>query len=82
VEGQSTREPDIVSVEAALSMFVSLREMGSHSIGLTMRTPGHDEQLAMGFLHSEGIIDSIADIVGVDATDDSITVHLTPGVAF
>ncbi len=56
------REPDIVSIEAALSMSVSLQGIGSHSIGLTMRTPGQDEQLVLGFLHSEGIIDSIADI--------------------
>ena len=82
VSGQSTREPDIVSIEAALSMSVSRRGKGSHSIGLTMRTPGQDEQLVLGFLHSEGIIDSIDDIVDVDATDDSIRVHLTSRVAF
>ena len=82
VSGQTTREPDIVSIEAALSMSVSLQGIGSHSIGLTMRTPGQDEQLVLGYLHSEGIIDSIADTVNLDATGDSITVHLTPGVTF
>ena len=82
VSGQSTREPDIVSVEAALSMAVSFPKIDAQSLGLTMRTPGQDEQLLLGYLHSEGIIDSIDHVTEVNATEDTITAHLTEAANF
>src|SRR5258705_11129578 len=44
------RERDSVAVEEPLEIRVN----GS-AIAVTMRTPGHDEELALGFLLSEGI---------------------------
>jgi FdhD protein len=82
VSGRSTREPDIVSVEAALSMVVSFPGIDEQSLGLTMRTPGQDEQLIVGYLHSEGIIDSIDHVMEVNATEDTITAHLTKDANF
>ncbi len=82
VSGRSTREPDIVSVEAALSMAVSILGMDEQSLGLTMRTPGQDELLILGYLHSEGIIDSIDHVTEVNATEDTITAHLTGDANF
>ncbi|MCW3067527.1 MAG: formate dehydrogenase accessory sulfurtransferase FdhD [Solirubrobacterales bacterium] len=46
-DGQS----DVVAVEEPLEI-----RIGGDPIAVTMRTPGHDEELAAGFLHGEGLI--------------------------
>ncbi len=43
---------DVVAVEDPLEIRVD-----SSPVAVTMRTPGHDEELALGFLHGEGLID-------------------------
>jgi FdhD protein len=45
------RSSDVVAVEAPLEIRV-----GSQPLVITMRTPGHDEELAAGFLFGEGVI--------------------------
>ena len=47
---------DVVAVEEPLEIRVD----GS-PIAVTMRTPGNDEELALGFLHGEGLIDGPRD---------------------
>jgi FdhD protein len=49
-----TREgvEDAVAVEEPLEIRVD-----GKPLAVTMRTPGHDEELALGFLHGEGLID-------------------------
>ena len=47
---QGETEPDEIAVEEPLEIRV-----GGHPIAVTMRTPGYDEELALGFLRSEGI---------------------------
>ena len=42
---------DEVAVEEPLEIRV-----GGEPLAVTMRTPGHDEELALGFLHGEGLI--------------------------
>jgi len=42
------------------------------SISVTMRTPGHDEELATGFLFGEGIITAADQIESVDSRRDNI----------
>ena len=41
------------------------------SLVITMRTPGHDEDLACGFLFTEGLIGEPADILGVSVVADA-----------
>lgn len=43
---------DRVAVEEPLEIRV-----GGEALAVTMRTPGHDEELAIGFLHGEGLVD-------------------------
>ncbi|MGC9221203.1 MAG: formate dehydrogenase accessory sulfurtransferase FdhD [Solirubrobacteraceae bacterium] len=43
---------DLVAVEEPLEIRVS-----GQAIAVTMRTPGHDEELALGFLYGEGLIE-------------------------
>lgn len=45
-------EADQVAIEEPLEIRVN-----GEPIAVTMRTPGHDEELALGFLHGEGLID-------------------------
>lgn len=45
-------ESDLVAVEAPLEIRVE-----GEPIAVTMRTPGHDEELALGFLRGEGLIE-------------------------
>jgi FdhD protein len=45
-------ERDEVAVEEPLEIRVD-----GVALTITMRTPGHDEELALGFLHGEGLID-------------------------
>src|SRR5512143_328038 len=43
-------EPDQVAVEEPLEI-----RIGGRPVAVTMRTPGHDEELALGFCLSEGL---------------------------
>jgi FdhD protein len=44
-------EADVVAVEEPLEIRV-----GGEPLAVTMRTPGHDEELAAGFLYGEGLV--------------------------
>jgi len=45
-----TREPELVAVEEPLEI-----RIGREPVAVTMRTPGHDEELALGFCLTEGL---------------------------
>jgi FdhD protein len=53
---------DVVAIEDPLEIRVD-----GAALAVTMRTPGHDEELALGFLYGEGLIDGVRE---AGLTDD------------
>src|ERR671921_127014 len=49
-------EHDGVRDEVAVEEPLEIR-VGGQALAVTMRTPGHDDELALGFLFGEGLID-------------------------
>ena len=60
-DGHSRSEPDELAVEEPLEIRVR-----GKPISVTMRTPGNDDELAAGFLLTEGIIHSAADLLHIE----------------
>lgn len=84
-------ERDALAVEEPLEIRVSHgpeARRTSQSLSITMRTPGDDFELAVGFLLSEGLIRSVADLRAVKESqavaggENVIRVSLAPQVAF
>ncbi len=83
VDGErSTQRSDLLATEEPLEIRVDGR-----SLAVTMRTPGADFELAVGFLHGEGVLHSADDVASVrycvDAAEQQynvVTVDLAPGV--
>lgn len=85
---------DLVAVEEPLEIRLDYEDACGHraeqSISITMRTPGEDFELAVGFLFSEGIIqkrsqvEQISYCVGAEKDQhyNVVTVALRPGVVF
>ena len=57
---------DCLAVEEPLEIRV-----GGKSLSVTMRTPGNDFQLAVGFLFSEGILTGASQIAGISCAPDN-----------
>src|SRR5215469_15318027 len=64
--GVAVREADHLAVEEPLEI-----RLGGRRFTLTMRTPGHDEELAAGFLLAEGFINSREELGEVRRLRDS-----------
>lgn len=66
-DGRITRAPDELAAEEPLEIRVRGR-----AVSVTMRTPGppyHDDELAAGFLLSEGLIRKRGDVVKIESCD-------------
>lgn len=78
--GESDR-PDLLAVEEPLE--IRLGTGGAHrTVSVTMRTPGHDPELAVGFLFTEGIVtarDQVAAARGC-RSGNVVRVDLRPGI--
>jgi len=63
-----TRDTDVLAIEAPLEISLEhgpAAQRQTQTLAVTMRTPGHDAELAAGFLLSEGIITGPADILSL-----------------
>src|SRR3979409_562801 len=78
---------ECVTDEVAIEEPLEIR-IGSQAIAVTMRTPGNDEELAAGFLLSEGIVRMRADLRAVAlcalpaSLGNVINLELAPTVKF
>lgn len=59
-------DQDLVSAEAPVSLEVRHAGGASRPLGLLMRTPGHDDDLARGVLVAEGVVTRESDILSVE----------------
>jgi FdhD protein len=81
--GVRSDDDDAVAGEAPLEI-----RIGGKALTVIMRTPGHDEELARGFLYAEGLVDGAVDIVAIrrperlsgDELGNVVDVTLRPGV--
>jgi FdhD protein len=72
-------EPDQLAVEEPLLIELAHHRNGgrvTESISVTMRTPGHDTELAVGFLFTEGILGGASEIAGAETVAEN-TVRVT-----
>jgi FdhD protein len=65
--GRVVERPDTLAVEEPLEMRVAGR-----AVSVTMRTPGHDLDLALGFLLTEGVVATPDDVVEAIACGDNV----------
>jgi FdhD protein len=81
--GEWMETEDQLAVEAPLEIALAWQQQGipiQRNIAVTMRTPGHDEQLAAGFLFTEGMLQGREQIQQVQHRDDHILFTLAPGM--
>jgi FdhD protein len=63
---------DSVAVEEPLEILV-----GGRNLAITMRTPGHDSELAAGFLFTEGLLKNAGQIRSITEASNQVSLELT-----
>lgn len=84
---QTNKRNDYIAIEEPVEMSVEFGKPGERkqqNIAITMRTPGNDEVLAIGFLLTEGIIKSYENIEAIqtDELNNTIQIKLSPNSNF
>jgi len=82
----SNQAEDLLAVEQPLEIRIVYgpeNDRQQKNISVTMCTPGHDEELATGFLFTEGIIAGKDDIMNCSNAGNNIVIAtLRPGISF
>ena len=66
---------DLISIEEPLEISLKYKEKDewlTKSLSITMRTPGHDEDLVRGFLFNEQIIQNTKDIKSIESYGEKV----------
>jgi FdhD protein len=66
---------DLISIEEPLEISIKYKDQDkwvANSLSITMRTPGHDEDLVRGFLFNEQIIQNIKEIDKIESFGDKV----------
>src|SRR5690349_17321691 len=75
IDGNATVQDDFLAGEEPLEIRLINGSAGNRikkSISVTMRTPGNDAELALGFLFTEGIIHAIDEVKQYDESAENI----------
>ena len=73
---RAQEQADQLAVEAPLTL-----KIGGQTVATTMRTPGHDLELALGWLVAEGVARQAGDVLDATSCDpDTVAARLAPGV--
>jgi FdhD protein len=83
----SKQQDDVVADEEPLEIrlgYIDAKRGRVHkSIAITMRTPGEDVELTLGFLFSENIIESASQVIDIDTVKDNlIRIELSDDCSF
>jgi FdhD protein len=77
---------DKVAVEEPLEIQIGFERKGIgtiRSVSVTMRTPGHDEELATGFLFGEGLLNRRSEVARIERSEGNsenwVRIHLAAG---
>jgi FdhD protein len=71
--------PDLLAIEEPLEIRLAFQDR-VQNLAVTMRTPGNDSDLALGFLFTEGIIGGAEEVRSVEHQQNTILVTLNPGM--
>ncbi|ACP36592.1 formate dehydrogenase family accessory protein FdhD [Sulfolobus islandicus L.S.2.15] len=78
-ENEEYKDSDFVAVEEPLNIRVCFEKCEDFAI--IMRTPGDDKELSLGFLYSEGVINSIHDVESIEQVkNNAVEVRLSKPV--
>ncbi len=66
---------DLISIEEPLEISIKYKDQNewmTSSLSITMRTPGHDEDLVRGFLFNEQIIQNLNEIENIESIGEKV----------